>query len=96
MNTVTASTTIDVRAIAPRERHTTIFATFRALGPGDAVEIVSDHDPKPLRDQFQAEAAGNFSWADLERGPAVWRVSILKLARPHGAGGCCGVCGGGA
>lgn len=91
-----ASTVIDVREIAPRERHPRIFAAFRALSLGDALDIVNDHDPKPLYFQFQNEAPGNFSWEYLQNGPQVWRVQIKKLARAHGAGECCGHCGGAA
>lgn len=75
MNT---STTIDVRNIAPRERHPLIFETFANLPPGDAFMLVNDHDPKPLYYQFQAEKAGEFSWDYLEEGPEVWRVRIGK------------------
>ncbi|URI07913.1 DUF2249 domain-containing protein [Aquincola tertiaricarbonis] len=96
MSQATASNMIDVRAIPGPERHATIFAAFKALAIGDALEISNDHDPRPLYHQFQAEVPGNFSWMYLQNGPAVWRVSVQKLGRSHGAGGCCGVCGGGA
>lgn len=36
--------------------------------------VLDDHDPKPLRYQFEAEHAGQFTWEYLERGPDVWRV----------------------
>jgi len=42
MTTATVSTTLDVRTLAPRERHATIVATFRALDFGDALEIVNE------------------------------------------------------
>ena len=85
---------IDVRTIAPRERHPLIFSTFKALKGGMAMELVNDHDPKPLYYQFQAEMPGTFSWDYLEQGPDTWRVAIAKLAPAHGAGTCCGSCGG--
>lgn len=96
MNTPTAHTVIDVQAIAPRERHATIFSAFRDLETGRTLEIVNDHDPRPLYHQFQAQAPGAFSWDVLQSGPQVWRVSIGKLAPSHASGGCCGHCGGGA
>lgn len=89
MTSTTASTTIDVRAIAPRERHPAIFTALATLASGDALEIVNDHDPKPLYYQLQAEAPGAFTWAYLQSGPEVWRVSVRKRA-----GACCGACGG--
>lgn len=96
MNPTASCTEIDVRTIAPRERHPLIFSTFRSLGAAQTMDIVNDHDPKPLYYQMQAEQPGQFSWDYLENGPEVWRVRISKLARPHGAGSCCGACGGAA
>ena len=90
----TATATVDVRNIAPRERHPLIFSTFRSLAAGQAMELVNDHDPKPLHYQFQAEMPGRFQWDYLEAGPDTWRVSIGKLAPAHSDGTCCGSCGG--
>ena len=87
------TTQVDVRTIVPRERHPLIFSTFANLPAGGAMELVNDHDPKPLYYQFQAEMNGKFGWDYLESGPDIWRVAITKLG--HGAGGsCCGSCGG--
>ena len=87
---------IDVRTIAPRERHPLIFSTFRALANGQALELVNDHDPRPLYHQLNAENAGEFSWDYLEQGPDTWRVAITRVQekRSHGNGSCCGACGG--
>ncbi len=73
-------TQVDVRPLAPMYRHTTIFDTFAGLRPGEAFELVNDHDPKPLYYQFQAEHTGEFTWDYVEQGPAVWRVVIGKKA----------------
>lgn len=72
--------TLDVRVIPPREKHPTIFQTFGALAAGEHFVLLNDHDPMPLRYQFEAEHAGQFSWEYLEQGPAVWRVAIGKSA----------------
>ena len=72
--------TIDVRTIVPRERHPLIFRTFEGLRPGEAFELVNDHDPKPLYYQFQAELGPVFDWQYLEQGPEVWRVRIGRAA----------------
>lgn len=72
--------TLDVRVIPPREKHPTIFQTFDALKPGEAFILLNDHDPRPLRYQFEAEHAGKFGWEYLEQGPAVWRVQISKAS----------------
>jgi uncharacterized protein (DUF2249 family) len=86
MTLATASTTIDARSLAPRERESTIVAAFRALDFGDVLEIVNDRDPKPLYYQFQVEAPGDFSWVYVQTGPQVWRVDVQKLTRAHGTG----------
>ena len=72
--------TLDVRTIAPRERHPMIFEIFDALDPGAAFELVNDHDPKPLYYQFQAERPGVVEWTYLEQGPELWRVRIARTA----------------
>lgn len=69
---------LDVRAIPPREKHPTIFRTFEALRAGEAFVLVNDHDPLPLRYQFEAERPGEFGWEYLERGPEVWRVEVRR------------------
>ena len=84
---------VDVRQITPRERHPLIFSTFRALGANEAMELVNDHDPRPLYDQFQQQLPSRFAWDYVESGPEVWRVRITKLAGPHSSGQCCGSCG---
>lgn len=72
---------IDVRTIAPRERHPLIFNTFDALAAGEAFTLTNDHDPKPLFYQFSAEREGQFNWTYLERGPETWRVRIGRVGR---------------
>lgn len=81
MSSNTAENTLDVRQIAPRERHPLIFQTFENLGPGASFILLNDHDPKPLYYQFQAEKPGEFTWDYLEQGPEAWRVRITKTAR---------------
>jgi uncharacterized protein (DUF2249 family)/quercetin dioxygenase-like cupin family protein len=78
--TETDATTLDVRDLAPRDRHTRIFATFAALSPGEAFRLVNDHDPKPLKYQFAAEHAGEATWEPEQEGPEVWVVRIGKVA----------------
>ncbi len=94
MSTVT-SNTLDIREIAPRDRHAVIFARFDELPAGESLELINDHDPKPLHGQFQIRSANAFSWDYLEAGPNVWRVQIGKKTIASGSsccsgGGCCG------
>ena len=71
---------IDVRAVPPVQRHPLIFGTFDALAPGQALEIVNDHDPVPLNHQFQMTRAGQFDWQYLEAGPQRWHVRVARVA----------------
>ncbi|HEX4813565.1 MAG TPA: DUF2249 domain-containing protein [Nonomuraea sp.] len=67
---------LDVRRLAPSQRHEQIFAAFGELATGTAFVLVNDHDPKPLYYQFAAEHPGDFTWDYIESGPAIWKVRI--------------------
>lgn len=71
---------LDVRAMIPRERHTTIFAHFDALQPGDTLRLINDHDPMPLYYQMTAERPDTFVWEPEQQGPEVWIIRIHKTA----------------
>ena len=93
-----ATNTIDLRAIPSRERHPLVFNTFEGLQPGQYLQLVNDHDPLPLRAQFELRSKGRFIWEYLQAGPEVWRVQIGRSATAARAetGNCCsgGACGG--
>ena len=74
----TPKATIDVRTIPGPQRHPKIFQTFEALEPGEALEVVNDHDPFPLHDQFKFMKRGQFTWEYLKEGPDVWQVRIAR------------------
>lgn len=74
-----AARELDVRVIPPREKHPTIFRTFDAMESGETFILINDHDPFPLRFQFDAERPGQFAWEYVESGPTVWRVAISRL-----------------
>lgn len=87
---------LDVREIAPRDRHPKIFDLFDGLKAGDSFELINDHDPKPLFYQLCAERSDQFRWDYLELGPETWRVRIKRVreaAGPEKEEGCCGCCG---
>lgn len=69
---------LDIRVVPPAEKHPAIFRTFDALAAGEGFTLINDHDPYPLRHQFEATRAGKFHWTYTERGPVVWRVLIEK------------------
>ena len=92
------ASTLDLRQIASPQRHSLIFSSFAALLPGQALELINDHDTQSLNEQFQMRSPGLFSWSYLEKGPQLWRVQIGKSAKAANAaadsccsgGACCG------
>jgi uncharacterized protein (DUF2249 family) len=72
------SKVVDVRNIPPPQRHPLIFATFDTLLSGESLELVNDHEPRPLYYTFLHEREGKYQWDYLESGPTVWRVRIQK------------------
>ena len=84
MSTTACSATLDLRAITPSERSAMILSVFKSLIPGQAVEVLCDHEDQSLRDQ-------------LEQAPGHWRAAITRLASANEgqkSTGCCGGCGG--
>ena len=84
MNTPTefiigADKVMDVRPIPCSIKHGLILKTWRELPVGDHFILLNDHDPVPLRYQFEAEFPETFTWEYLERGPEDFRVRLTKL-----------------
>lgn len=46
---------LDVREVPPADRHPRSKTAFAEMEPGDTLELVNDHEPKPLFYEFQAE-----------------------------------------
>jgi len=67
---------LDVRRVSHAQRHGLIFTAYAALRPGGGFVLVNDHDPRPLRYQFEAQHAGEYTWEYLDAGPEIWRVRI--------------------
>ena len=68
-NSTATPAEIDLRTLAPRDRHTVVFKRFEALPLGQSLQLISDHAPHPLRHQLDDRAIGQFEWATLESGP---------------------------
>ena len=71
---------LDVREVSHAHRHARIFDAYRTLHPGAGFVLVNDHDPRPLRYQFEVQYPGEHTWKYLESGPRVWRVRIGRAA----------------
>lgn len=70
--------TIDVRIYVPKDKRPAIFDTFNKLKVGETMELINDHDPRPLYDHFNVERPNQFEWEYLEQGPELWRIGITK------------------
>lgn len=69
---------IDVREIKPHIRHAIIFQLFERLDQRNSLQLIADHDPKPLRFQLEAKYGGRCYWSYLEEGPDIWRVRLRR------------------
>jgi uncharacterized protein (DUF2249 family) len=71
---------IDVRTLRTPDKHPAIFAAYAAVPVGESLVLVNDHDPRHLRDEFEIEYPGGYSWEYIARDPRDWRIRITKLA----------------
>jgi uncharacterized protein (DUF2249 family) len=72
---------LDARVLPKPEKHKTIFATFAALSVGESFVLLNDHEPEPLRQEFEREHPGSYDWEYLEKGQtrgALWRTRISR------------------
>ena len=69
---------LDVRQMPPWERHPRIFEMIDGLKPGQALQLVNDHEPKPLYYQIMAERPGQFDWESREEAPRHWVAVITR------------------
>ncbi len=74
----TFAATVNATEYPPAQKHKVIFETFDTLQPGQAMLLVNDHDPMPLRYQFELERPGVFTWDYIEQGPQTFRIKIER------------------
>ena len=71
---------LDLRAVPVNERSPDkIINAWKELNQGEALRLINDHDPKPLRYMFQIEFKDSFAWEYKQQGPEVWIVEIKKI-----------------
>ena len=75
-----ATQELDVRGLRKPDKHPAIFQTYEALQVGESVDLVNDHDPKHLRDEFEIDHPGSHAWEYLDEGAEAWRIRITKLS----------------
>jgi len=71
---------LDVRGMRKPEKHPAIFQAYAGLGVGESLVLVNDHDPRHLRDEFEVEYPGGYSWDYLARDRGAWQIKITKRA----------------
>lgn len=71
---------LDLRPMPPFERHEKIFKIWDTFKSGDTLQIINDHDPRPLRYQFMVEHKDKFDWQYVQSGPKDWVVDIKRTA----------------
>ncbi|MCL5774299.1 MAG: DUF2249 domain-containing protein [Firmicutes bacterium] len=71
--------TLDLREMHPIYRHDKIFEFWEKMTPGEVLQIINDHNPKPLHYQFEAEQKGKYEWGTVEEGPKDWIVNIKRI-----------------
>lgn len=79
-NILDANKVMDVRPIPCSIKHGLILRTWYGMPVGEYFILLNDHDPIPLRYQFEAEFGQAFTWEYLERGPTEFRVKISKVS----------------
>lgn len=72
-------TVVDVREVAFWHRLPLILQAFDGLAPGQALDLVVDLDPWPLRAHLDATRAGQCDWQPQEDGPQRWRVRLRRI-----------------
>jgi uncharacterized protein (DUF2249 family) len=74
------TTVLDVSDLPFWRRLPSILQAFDQLAGGDAIELVVDIDPWPLRSYLEATREGSFEWEMLQDGPLRWRVRLSRRA----------------
>jgi len=76
-----AAKTLDLREVPPPERHPKIHDAFEELDSGEALELVNDHEPKPLFYEMQAEVEtfDADAYEVEQRGPSEFVATLPKV-----------------
>jgi regulator of cell morphogenesis and NO signaling len=78
-------TSLDVRTLDGPDRCQIVLGEFDRLQRGEAMIVVSGHQPRKLLAHLQADRQGQFEWSPLEAGPETWRTEIVRRDAARGA-----------
>jgi uncharacterized protein (DUF2249 family) len=60
-------------------RYDEIMSAYEALGKGDTMQLIVDHDPKCMYYTLRAtRGADSFSFDYVQDGPEVWEVLVTR------------------
>ena len=85
---------VDLRPLLPEERLDAVLCALRCLRATDALDVVTDTNPRAVHAWLVEEAPGRFSLNYIENGPECWRLRIARRNARHVESDCCGSCGG--
>jgi CRP/FNR family transcriptional regulator len=77
---------IDLRDVPTWERHHRMLVAFDRLSANQAVEFVNDHEPKALRQAFEAEREGIALWDVRNAGDGRWIMRLTRQPEPAATG----------
>jgi len=77
---------LDVRRLPPWERHPKIFGAFDRLQVGGELRVISDHEPRPLREEFEHTHPRCYVWMQHMLGADRWEVVLRRVAAPRTGG----------
>lgn len=70
---------INIVDYQPKDRYTTVSSTFESLEPGEKMELINDHDIKPLLQyKLSLDYPDQYDWEYIQQGPDAWRAVIIK------------------
>lgn len=79
MSEVAGATTVDVRPTPPMHRYDEIMSAYEALGKGDTMQLIVDHDPKCMYYTLRATRGEDaFAFEYVQDGPDVWEVLVTR------------------
>ncbi|MEQ8714991.1 MAG: DUF2249 domain-containing protein [Cyclobacteriaceae bacterium] len=75
---MTTYETIDVREIPIAERHQQITSRVLRLSAMEGLNLIVDHDPRPLYYLLKEEHKIEIEWKYLKNGPVIWEVVLTR------------------
>ncbi len=74
-----ATITLDSRSLPNTNRSTLILEAFDKLSLGGTLELGEEQDPRALRNEFQQNRPGRFSWDARNLGAGRWTIRIERV-----------------